>query len=149
MEAVEFRPSRMIVLNLSCSRQHRFEGWFASIDEFSRQSGEGLVVCPICGDAEIERLPSAPHLLRGADRQAEPPPEPAGSPRGMLELLQQALQNSEDVGERFPDEARRIHYHEAPQRTIRGLASRQETHDLLDEGILVLPLQIPPTGEMH
>lgn len=141
----------MIVFNLSCNRHHRFEGWFASTEEFSRQAAEGLLVCPLCGDEHVERLPSAPHVVRGGERHAEPPSKskPDQPESAILDLLQHVLRDSEDVGARFPEEARRIHYREARPRTIRGVATRQDAHELLDEGIVVLPLLVPPNGEMH
>jgi hypothetical protein len=146
----------MIVLNLSCANQHRFEGWFASGDEFSRQLSEGAVTCPVCGDHEIARLPSNPRVKRGSsagagerkEGDATAAPQPAGM-QAMLKLMQQALDQADDVGEDFAEEARRIHYSEVPARSIRGLATRDQAVELLDEGITVVPLRIPPARKMH
>jgi hypothetical protein len=137
----------MKVLNLQCSQQHAFEGWFGSEDDFQEQRERGLVECPICGDTGVAKLPSAPRLNLGA---AEPQPkrdvmtaaDPALQAK-WLQMVRHVLENTEDVGERFAEEARRIHYGESEERNIRGQASREETEALLDEGIGVLPLPIP------
>lgn len=137
----------MKVLNLQCSQQHAFEGWFGSEDDFQGQCERGLVECPICGDTGVAKLPSAPRLNLGA---AEPQPkrdvvttaDPALQAK-WLQMVRHVLENTEDVGERFAEEARRIHYGESEERNIRGQASREETEALLDEGIGVLPLPIP------
>ncbi len=147
----------MIVLNLRCSNRHHFEGWFGSNDDFSQQSGSHLLACPICGDHDITRLPSSPRIRRlssaSAD-QSEPVSAESSTAnddalKAMLTLMQRMLKDSEDVGAGFPDEARRIHYKEARARSIHGVATQEETSDLLDEGILVLPLPIPPSRDMH
>jgi hypothetical protein len=141
----------MKVLNLQCSHAHGFEGWFASEDDFQAQLARGLVECPLCGDAEVSKLPSAPRLNLGA---AAPAPVAAGKQEVMsapnaqlqaawIQLVRQVMANTEDVGERFAEEARKIHYGESEERGIRGQASREETQELLEEGIGVLPLPIP------
>jgi hypothetical protein len=126
----------MIVLNLSCSDGHHFEGWFASADAFAEQSEHGLVVCPVCNGAEILRLPAAPRVRRFA---AETAPIPRELQTMALELAR-LLADADDVGDQFPEEARRIHYQEVPERTIRGQATLYEARELLEEGIAVLPL---------
>ena len=140
----------MIVFNLSCSSGHRFEGWFGSADEFLRQSTSGEVTCPMCGDTQIVRLPAGTHLKRrrdaGAERQAAKVPE-VGVTDTLRALTRALMRDSEDVGDRFPEEARKIHYEEAPARRIRGIATLQETGELLEEGIIVLPL--PPERDLH
>ena len=150
----------MKVLNLRCDTGHGFEGWFASEDDFQAQTARDLVACPMCGDGRITRLPSAPRLNLSGARAPEPaassPPEgaqlapsgPAGPPSVAMQALwmkavQQVLQNTEDVGERFPEEARRIHYGEAAHRGIRGQASAEDRAALADEGIEVMPLPLP------
>lgn len=144
----------MIVLNLACSNEHRFEGWFASGAEFDRQSSAGGVACPVCGDHAVSRLPSSPHLAKSSSL-AEGVPEPAARQgtrpdlRAMLNVIHAAWKESEDVGERFSDEARRIHYQEAPARSIRGVATRAEATELAEEGIKVLALPFPPVDKMH
>lgn len=101
----------------------------------------------------MTQLPSAPHVKRGVGdvALAEKTSSPVGAPA--MGALHQALVNmarqAENVGERFPEEARRIHYDEAPARTIRGIATADETRELLEEGIAVLPAPVPPDDEIH
>ena len=143
----------MKVLNLQCQHTHSFEGWFGSEHDFQSQSGRGLVECPICGDKEITKLPSAPRLSLSPSRETAAPASNkqevmrAGADPQMqaqwLKMMRHMMQNSEDVGERFAQEARNIHYGESEERNIRGQASREETLELLEEGIEVLPLPIP------
>jgi len=143
----------MIVLDLLCDHGHRFEGWFASGEAFRSQSQRHMVHCPQCQTSAVSQLPSAPHVKRGGTDVALPEKlaVPVAVP-GMAQLHQALVtmaRQAENVGERFPEEARRIHYDEAPARTIRGVATADETRDLLDEGILVLPAPVPPEDEMH
>jgi hypothetical protein len=137
----------MKVLNLQCSRGHDFEGWFASEDDFQGQLARGLVECPMCGDTAVSKMLSAPRLNLGAsapesrqDVATVPGPELQAA---WLKMVRHVMANTDDVGERFPEEARRIHYGEAQERGIRGQASREETEALLEEGIGVVPLPIP------
>jgi hypothetical protein len=139
----------MKVLNLQCSHRHAFEGWFGSEEEFQDQLARGLVECPICADTGVAKLPSAPRLNLGA--QPEPAPArqdvvampDAALQAAWLKMVRHVMASTEDVGERFAEEARRIHYGESEERGIRGEASREETQALLEEGIGVLPLPIP------
>ena len=144
----------MKVLNLQCRHAHGFEGWFASEEDFQGQLARGLVECPLCGDAHITKMPSAPRLNLGATEPA-PAAAPAGTKQEVMsapneqlqaawmQLVKQVMTQTEDVGERFAEEARKIHYGETEERGIRGQASREETQALLEEGISVLPLPIP------
>ena len=138
----------MKVLNLQCAHRHGFEGWFGSEDDFRGQLERGLVECPICGDTGITKLPSAPRLNLGASEPAPAKQEvmatsdPALQAQ-WLQMVRHVMANTEDVGERFAEEARRIHYGESEERNIRGQASREETAALIEEGIGVLPLPIP------
>ncbi len=140
----------MKVIDLRCQSGHRFEGWFASDDDFLEQNGRSLIECPLCADKVIVRMPSAPRLNLSGAREPAPGQAPATPPDAATELqtrwmqmVRQVLQNTEDVGEKFADEARRIHYGETPQRGIRGQASADEREALRDEGIEVMPLPIP------
>lgn len=134
----------MKVLDLRCSHHHAFEGWFASDDEFLTQLERSQIECPLCGDKVIERMPSAPRLsLSGQADERSPVVKPTDAQGLLLHALRRVLSNTEDVGERFPEEARRIHYGEAEERGIRGRASRQEAEALAEEGIEVVPLPIP------
>ena len=134
----------MKVLNLRCANGHGFEGWFASDEEFMDQNGRGLIDCPMCADRVITRLPSAPRLnLSGAREPAPAQAQPADLQAAWLEAVRRMLANTEDVGERFPDEARRIHYGETEQRGIRGQATPDERQALHDEGIEVVSIPVP------
>jgi len=140
----------MIIFDLLCGNGHAFEGWFASGAEFDRQKEARLVSCPVCDGSDIERRPSA--KVRVAKAQAaRPAPAPvpaarsdaiAGLPPELLTKLREVVRNTEDVGDRFPEEARKIHYDEAPPRSIRGQASREEAEALAEEGID--SSQLPP-----
>lgn len=134
----------MIVFDLSCDRDHRFEGWFGDADAFASQSARGLIECPICGSTAITRRPSAPYInTRSHSVEASakaPPPDPAQ----LIAALRMAARGAEDVGERFADEARRMHYGEADTRSIRGRASGDELVELIEEGIPVLPVPDDP-----
>ena len=139
----------MKVLNLQCSHGHGFEGWFASGDDFQGQLARGLVECPLCGEQTVQKMPSAPRLnLSGASEPAQPKRDVVAAPdatmqAAWLKMVRHVMANTEDVGERFAEEARRIHYGETEERAIRGQASREETEALLEEGIGVLPLPVP------
>lgn len=136
----------MKVLNLRCRHEHAFEGWFASEDDYRSQLDRDLLECPVCADRTILRLPSAPRLNVSKPREA-----PEGLPLDprirlqtqWLRAVREVLDNTEDVGERFPEEARRIHYGEARERGIRGQASREDADALRDEGIEVMALPVP------
>ena len=143
----------MKVLNLQCRHGHDFEGWFASLDDFESQRERGLLACPVCNDAEVSKMPSAPRLNLGAGAPAEPAATPATQDVAQLQpqqlqaawmkMVRHVMANTEDVGPKFAEEARKIHYGETEHRNIRGQASRDETEALLDEGIEVLPLPVP------
>lgn len=136
----------MKVLNLRCANGHGFEGWFASDDEFMSQNGRGLVECPLCADKIVTRMPSAPRLNLSGQREpaAEAAPAPPAPLQAQwLDAVRQMLERTDDVGERFPEEARRIHYGEIEARGIRGQASPDEKRALLDEGIEIMSLPLP------
>ena len=145
----------MKVLDLRCDNSHGFEGWFGSEEDFTGQLARGLVECPLCGSKSVSRLPSAPRLNLSNAREpavqqpanAAPAPMPSPEAQQLQALWVQAVRhvmaNTEDVGERFVDEARRIHYGDAPDRGIRGQASPDQAAELAEEGIDVLPLPIP------
>jgi hypothetical protein len=139
----------MKVFNLSCENEHSFEGWFASAEDFDRQQESKLVECPVCGSHAVRKLLSAPRINRGVmapqEKQAVAMPNDAAMQKLLLQMAQHIQANSEDVGERFPEEARRIHYDEVPKRSIRGLASQEQAAELADEGIEVMPI---PFGKL-
>jgi hypothetical protein len=145
----------MKVLNLQCSHGHAFEGWFASHEDFESQRERGLVSCPLCNDAEVTKMPSAPRLNLGHGTQDSASAVSAAPAQDVAQMTPQHLQaawmkmvrhvmaNTEDVGHKFAEEARKIHHGEVEHRNIRGQASREETEALLDEGIDILPLPVP------
>ncbi len=161
----------MKVLDLQCAHSHVFEGWFGSDDEFQSQLARGLIECPMCGDSSIVKRLSAPRLNLSASRESRglsesriesrearaetdaPPsasqavvpanPAPAALQQAWMQAVRHVMANTEDVGTRFAEEARRIHYGEVEDRNIRGKASPKETEALLEEGIAVMPLPIP------
>lgn len=132
----------MKVYNLCCEREHRFEGWFASEDDFVSQSERNMIECPVCSSSAVKRLPSAPHL--SLSRTPAPQDEPeARRAEQWLDMAREVIANTEDVGDRFPEEARRIHYREIPARAIRGVASPDERDALADEGIEAMAFPLP------
>lgn len=150
----------MIVYELRCNDDHRFEGWFASADDFERQCQDKSLTCPVCGDAAITRLPHAPYVnTRGAEsRPARSKTKLAAARQyanldgeALSRMIEHVIENTEDVGSRFPEEARKIHYNEAPERHIRGTASKREVESLKEEGIEVVALPVPPhlAGTQH
>lgn len=139
----------MKVLNLQCEHGHGFEGWFGSEDDYVVQCERELVECPLCASRLVSRLPSAPRLnLSSATRTLAEAPAPATPERQSVEALwmhavRHVMANTEDVGERFAEEARRIHYGETPERGIRGQTSGEEAQALREEGIEVQALPVP------
>lgn len=159
----------MKVWDLRCDAGHVFEGWFSSEADYQQQRGSGILVCPVCESAQIEKGLSAPRLnaksnqqsasQRGAEITTQPAPiSNSGSSRKSssapeselalqarmqaqwLDMARQLVAQAEDVGGDFANEARRIHEGDAPERPIHGQASAHETQRLLEDGIPVLPL---------
>lgn len=159
----------MKVLDLRCQNGHVFEGWFASDDDFMAQNGRGLIECPLCTDKLVVRTPTAPRLnLSGAKAPVEAQANsavtkasaptssaavhsaPSGVPTLPAEMqaawiagLRQLMARTEDVGPRFAEEARRIHYGEIPSRGIRGQATPEDRAALQEEGIETLAIPVP------
>ena len=140
----------MKVFNLACEHDHPFEGWFASAEDYDDQLARGLLECPVCASRTVRKLLSAPRLNLSAPQRDTPQretPDPEHAPMAaqamMLKIARHILANTEDVGERFAEEARRIHYKEAPDRGIRGQASPQEAQELAQEGIDVMAVPMP------
>jgi len=142
----------MIVFNLSCNNDHRFEGWFESSAKFEAQRDARLVSCPVCGTDQISKELHAPYVNTGAGSGA-PVPRPAADCKSeqqiavfqkvFTQFVEHVLANTEDVGDAFPEEARKIHYQEAPERAIRGNASGEDIAELQEEGIEVVAVPIP------
>ena len=149
----------MKVLDLQCGHGHAFEGWFASEDDFVAQQDRALVHCPACGDAQVVKKLSAPRLnlshyrapvqevAQSGHAVAVAPSQEPDPLSAWLEMSRKLVANTADVGDRFANEARKIHYGDAPERAIRGQASAQETRALIEEGIAVLPLLLPESAK--
>ena len=144
----------MKVLDLECGNGHTFEGWFGSREDFSAQNTQGLVECPACGNAQIVKKLSAPRLNFGAVQpqasQSVSTPASSGAlsaepsaTTAWMEAAKAVLANTDDVGNQFAQEARRIHYGESEARGIRGISTPDEAMELLDEGIAVMPYLLP------
>lgn len=138
----------MIHYALSCDNGHGFEAWFSSSEDYDRQRGMQLVSCPVCNSVDISKSLMAPSVatarkkeevrtlaLEAAQREAV---------RKLREIVTEIRSNAEDVGERFADEARKIHYGEAEMRGIIGQASGDQVQALMEEGIEVAPLPVLP-----
>ena len=158
----------MIRYALACDRGHDFESWFQNSDAYDKQAKRGLVACPMCGSTKVEKAVMAPRLARSdkaidvpapAPAPAAPPaaPTPQGpEPVAMIspqerelraklkELRDHLVKNAENVGRKFPEQARKMHYGEVEHRSIYGEASPQEAKELHEEGIEVHPLPILP-----
>jgi len=143
------------VLDLQCGIGHVFEGWFASETDFVKQCQKSLVQCPVCGDPSVVKKLSAPRLLLSGSRAVNPEkcdpsvPRDSGTPNSALTdawwaMARQLLAQTTDVGEKFSEEARKIHYGEQKPRGLRGTATLQEVQSLADEGIDVVPFPMPP-----
>lgn len=151
----------MIVYDLECENSHRFEGWFGCADDYDKQLTGKLLSCPMCNSGDVVRRPSAAYLNTGAvekspREQAKPanaaPQQYANVPPEIVaKVIEHIIKNTEDVGKRFPEEARKIHYNEAPERHIRGTATAKDVESLRDEGIDVVSLPVPPhlTNKTH
>jgi len=141
----------MKVLDLCCTHGHRFEGWFASDDDFQSQAAAKLIECPWCSDNAIARLPSAPRLNVSGAREpqavsvedASHAPLDVTTQEAWMRAVQYVMKNTVDVGDRFAEEARRIHYGEGGERAIRGRATSDEAEALRDEGIEIVALPVP------
>lgn len=159
----------MIRYTLVCEAEHGFESWFPSSESFDAQAARGLVSCPVCGSFRVGKSMMAPSVAR-TDRGPRTLPAPAGPPADaalppaapqlaptepeqrlralMRSLRAEVTRNADDVGTRFPEEARRIHYGETETRAIYGEASLEEARALADEGIAVAPLP-PDVDDRH
>ena len=156
----------MIRYTLGCERGHEFESWFANSAAYDKQAKRGLVTCPVCNSAKVEKAIMAPSLAPRLARTevAEPTPPPATAPTApaknpvammspperelrqkLKELRDHVTKNATNVGAKFPEEARKIHYGEAEERHIYGEASLEEAKELVEEGVDVAPL--PPDVE--
>ena len=151
----------MIRYNLRCERDHAFESWFQSSSAYETQEKRKLVTCPVCGSAKVERAIMAPRIVskKGRDHAVPAPAAteaaaPASTPLMMAqerelraklkELRDHIVKNADNVGERFPNEARKMHYGDIEHRPIYGEASPEEARSLIEEGVEVSPLPVLP-----
>ena len=125
----------MILFTLRCASGHEFEGWFRDGDGFEAQQKAGEITCPNCGDAQVEKALMAPNIARS--RGKTPALSPAQMRAALVELRRQVETNCDYVGERFAEEARKIHYGETDPHGIYGEASADESRELAEEGIEV------------
>ena len=148
----------MIVFNLACSQEHKFDGWFRSAEDFDRQTKDGMVECPICGGTHVTKRLSAPRINSGATEIVAHVPHASSGPQevmaaSMLPGLQQHMlqqfkafvrANTENVGTAFAETARKMHYGEESHRNIRGRVSAEDAIELREEGIdtVSLPQEI-------
>lgn len=144
----------MIRFALNCAKDHGFEAWFKNGETFEQQAAEGQVACPACGDRVVRKAVMAPAIVRSGGRDMAPAAVEVGTlPQAQDAAVQAAMalaflrkvrahveQNFDDVGERFPEEVRRMHYGEAEARNVYGRATAEEARELIDEGIPVRPL---------
>jgi hypothetical protein len=135
----------MIRYALACEEGHDFEAWFGSAASYDEQAEANSITCPSCGSARVSKAPMAPYVAKRPETLA-PAPVERPKPYAMWRKLRAELTaNSDYVGRKFPEEARKIHFDEAPARTIHGEATLKEAQELTDEGIPVCPL--PPLPE--
>ena len=138
----------MIRYALICEEGHGFEAWFGSADTYDEQAEAQAILCPACGSAQVNKAPMAPYV---AKRRAEsPPPVSAEQPKSyaMLRKLRAELTaNSDYVGPKFPEEARKIHFDESPGRAIHGEATPQEAQELDEDGVPIFPLPRLPEDQ--
>jgi hypothetical protein len=138
----------LIKYSLSCDQAHQFEGWFSTGADFDAQVKNGFLTCPTCGSASIAKTLMAPSVSTARRQEAKQQMVMDLARQEVVAKLKEAVAtikaNAEDVGERFPEEARKIHYGEADARGIIGQASIGEVKDLLDEGIEIAPLPVLP-----
>ena len=152
----------MIRYTLRCERGHGFESWFQSSSAYEAQEKRKLVNCPVCGSAKVERAIMAPQIVSKKGRESAPPAPaastevaaPTSTPLMMAqerelraklkELRDHIVKNADNVGERFPNEARKMHYGDIEHRPIYGEASPDEARSLIEEGVEVSPLPVLP-----
>lgn len=149
----------MVVYDLICDGDHRFEGWFKSEGDYHQQLQQGLLACPVCASEAVRRIPSASYIQTGKGRASHSPSTQAaqsgtapGIDFSLVEEFRQFLAaNTEDVGREFAEEAKKMHYGEAEARAIRGEASLDEVIELREEGIdaLLLPGVLEPNKKLN
>lgn len=142
----------MIVYQLTCAQGHSFEGWFSSAEAFDKQAESGQLQCPTCSTPDVRKALSAPHVHTGGPQPPAAPKSGSDTRReAMVELRNFILTNTEDVGRKFAEIARRIHYREEDARNIRGVVTPDEAEELREEGVEAIAISpgILPGEEVH
>jgi len=139
----------MIKYDLICKKEHEFEAWFRDSAAYDEQADQGKVVCPVCGSKKVEKAIMAPNVSTSRKKKsAKQQKMLAGQQAKLAKMMNEFRKNVEKthdyVGEKFPEEARKIHYGETEQRDIYGEASLDEAKELVDEGVPVAPLPVAP-----
>lgn len=134
----------MIQYALICENQHKFDGWFKGTTAYDVQQVRGAVVCPVCGSSQVSKAIMAPAIARSDKTGGVRPVDPAQLHAALRALRDKVVSEAENVGSHFAEEARKIHYKDAPERGIYGQASRDEVIDLVEEGIEFMPLPALP-----
>lgn len=136
----------MVIYDLCCGNEHQFEGWFREPDDFHRQLEQGLLDCPVCGSHKVRKLPTGSKILVGESRRNRPE-EDHPSTESVAQVVEQLSeyieQNFTDVGDQFPEEARKVYYGETDLKNIYGNANSDEVAELQEEGIEVIPIPVP------
>ena len=144
----------MILFDLICSNDHTFEAWFPSSDDFEKQRKGNKIECPVCGDTKVNKALMAP-AVSGAKKKGEKPVHLSPKAQKQMgqyvtalrEIREHVEKNSDYVGEKFPEEARKIHYGETEERSIHGEATAEEAEELSEEGIAVQRIPWVPTHD--
>lgn len=129
----------MIKYQLLCAADHEFEGWFRDSADYDAQADKGLVECPACGSADVRKAIMAPAVARGG-REARLSEIKGDMMKAMQRARDYVEKNFDYVGEKFPEEARKIHYGESDERPIYGEATGAEARELAEEGVSIAPL---------
>ncbi len=139
----------MIIYDLMCDADHGFEGWFKNAEDYTQQLATGLVICPICGSEQVQKIPTASHVsIAAVDVSKKVSLKQVGRQRYTKEMVKQLYdyveQNFDDVGKRFAEEAKKIHSGEVEGHNIRGQATREEVRELEKRGIQTVTLPPKP-----
>ena len=137
----------MILFDLKCADDHVFEAWFRDSDTYEAQAATAEIACPVCGDTRIAKALMSPNVARGP--QSVDPAQAALMMRQLRAVHEELARNSDDVGEKFPEEARKIHYGETEKRNIHGVAKLEDAHALGEEGIEIGILPPLPGRKSH
>lgn len=136
----------MVIYDISCDNEHHFEGWFREPGDYHRQVEQGLLNCPVCGSHDVRKLPTGSKILSGEGRHNQPEEDRLSREsveRVVEELSEYIEQNFTDVGDQFPEEARKVYYGETSLKNIYGNANPDEVAELQEEGIEVIPMPVP------